>query len=94
MSLAINPIEPIESQMGKPKKVPYYQVVLVVLEVVDKVLSSSTTRDFHKNSFWQHHCDGMRKLYTNSGVHTVRSQEFRLRATQMDSMVSAPILAI
>ena len=37
--------------MGRPKKVPYYQVVLVVLEVVDVMLSSSTIRDFHKNSF-------------------------------------------
>ena len=85
MSLATNPIEPIEPQMGKPKKVPYYQVVLVVLEVVDAMISSSTIRDFHKNSFQQDHCDGMRKLYTNSGVHTVRSQEFHLRATQMNS---------
>ena len=32
------------------------------------MVSSSTIRDFHKNSFWQHHCDGIRKLYTNSGV--------------------------
>ena len=41
MSLAINPIEHIESQMGKPKKVPYYQVVVVVLEVVDAMIPSA-----------------------------------------------------
>ena len=39
--------------------------MLVVVEVVDTVVSSSTIRDFHQNSFWQHHCDGIRKLYTN-----------------------------
>ena len=53
------------------RKVPLLEVMMVVLEVVDTMLSSSTIRDFHKNSFWQHHCDGTRKLYTNSGVHTV-----------------------
>jgi hypothetical protein len=57
----------------------------VVVEVVDTVVSSSTIRDFHQNSFWQHHCDGIRKLYTNSGVHTVRSQKFHIHPTQMDS---------
>jgi hypothetical protein len=85
MSLAINPIESIKLQMGKPKKVPYYQVVLVVLEVVDLMLSSSTIRDFHKNSFQQDHCDGTRKLYTNSGVHTVRSPKFHVHPGQMNS---------
>ena len=38
--------------------------MLVVVVVVDTVVSSSTIRDFHQNSFWQHHCDGIRKLYT------------------------------
>ena len=64
------------------------QVVLLVLEVVDTVVSSSAIRDFHKNSFWQHHCGGMRKLYTNSGVHTVRSQKLHIQATQMDSSLN------
>ena len=71
MSVAINPIESIKFQMGRPKKVPYYQVLLVVVEVVDLMLSSSTIRDFHQNSFWQHHCDGIRNRYTNSRVYTV-----------------------
>ena len=48
---AVETVEEIVRQMGRPKKVPYYQVVLVVLEVVDVMLSSSTIRDFHKNSF-------------------------------------------
>ena len=62
-------------------------MMLVVVEVVDTVVSSSTIRDFHQNSFWQHHCDGTRKLYTNYGVHTVRSQNFHFQATQMNSTV-------
>ena len=67
-----------------PKRSPT-KVMLVVVDVVDEVVSSSAIRDFHKNSFWQHHCDGIRKLYTNSGVHTVRSQNFHFQATQMNS---------
>ena len=58
---------------------------MLVLVVVDGMVSSSTIRDFHKNSFWQHHCDGTRKLYTNSGVHTVRSKEFEMVIAQTNS---------
>ena len=58
---------------------------MLVLVVVDGMVSSSTIRDFHKNSFWQHHCDGTRKLYTNSGVHTVRSKEFEIVIAQTNS---------
>ena len=71
--------------MGKKILIPYYQVLLLVVEVVDLMLSSSTIRDFHQNSFWQHHCDGTRKLYTNSGVHTVRSKEFEIVIAQTNS---------
>ena len=51
MSLPINPIGSIDLQMGRPQKVPYYQVVVLVLEVVDTVVSSSTLMDYHKKSF-------------------------------------------
>ena len=51
--------------------------MLVVVEVVDTVVSSSTIRDFHKNSFWQHHCDGTRKLYTN--LETLEPMQFDLK---------------
>ena len=67
--------------MGKKNLIPYYQVLLLVVEVVDLMLSSSTIRDFHQNSCWQHHCDGIRKRYTNSGVHAVRSQKFHVDLT-------------
>ena len=63
-----------------------------LLEVVDAMLSSSTIRDFHKNSFWQHHCDGTRKLYTNSGVHTVRSKKFEIVIAQTNSMRHVHVL--
>ena len=66
-------------------------LVVVVLEVM---VSSSTKRDFHENSFWQHHCDGTRKLYTNSGVHTVRSQKFHIHPTQMNSRVIISVLSL
>ena len=79
--------------MGRPKKVPYQgDVGTVVVEVVDTVVSSSTIRDFHQNSFWQHHCDSIRKLYTNSGVHTVRSQKFHIHPTQMNSTTCSTLL--
>ena len=58
---------------------------MLVLVVVDGMVSSSTIRDFHKNSFWQHHCDGTRKLNTNSEVHTVRSKEFEIVIAQTNS---------
>ena len=58
---------------------------MLVLVVVDGMVSSSTIRDFHKNSFWQHHCDGTRKLYTNSGVHRVRSKKFEIVIAQTNS---------
>ena len=48
--------------------------MLVVLEVVDAVVSSSTIRDFHQNSFWQHHCDGIRKH-----IPTLESIQFDLK---------------
>ena len=73
---------------GRDPKRSLTKVMLVVVEVVEAVVSSSTIRDFHKNSFWQHHCDDIRKLYTNSGVHTVRSQIFHFQATQMNSSSS------
>ena len=68
------------------KKSPYWRLCMLVLVVVDMMVCSSTVRDFHENSFWQHHCDGTRKLYTNSGVHTVRSQKFHLQANPYGSL--------
>jgi hypothetical protein len=53
-------------------------MVLVVV-VVEVMVSSSTIRDFRENSFWQHHCDGTRKLYT---VPTLESIQFDLKISK------------
>ena len=70
-SISINTKELEAWKRCSHEKSPYYRLCMLVLVVVDGMVSSSTIRDFHKNSFWQHHCDGMRKLYTKPGVHTV-----------------------
>ena len=51
---------------------------MLVLVVVDGMVSSSTTRDFYQNSFWQHHCDGTRMLYRVNGP--IRNCEFLIWA--------------
>ena len=40
----------------------------MVVAVVDGMVCSSAIMDFHENSFWQHHFDSTRKLYTELGV--------------------------
>ena len=44
-------MEEIGWQTGRDPKRSPTKVMLVVAEVVDPVVSSSTIRDFHKNSF-------------------------------------------
>jgi len=69
--ISINSIALETSQRCRHEKSPYYRLCMLVLVVLEVMVSSSTIRDFHQNSFWQHHCDSIRKLYTKPGVHTV-----------------------
>ena len=70
-SVSIDSIALEAWQRCRHEKSPYYRLCMLVLVVVEVMVSSSTIRDFHQNSFWQHHYDSTRKLYTKPGVHTV-----------------------